>query len=232
MSLTSFHKESRCLFVQYTAEYGGSPISGLTIVEALRARKFEVDVVFGVPGILEQEYKTRGFNVYYLPHGQWLLGGKFLRHFGRWRWEILAAYKFFRLMRRIKPRIVYVNTLMSVAAVFAACLQRIPVIWHIRELLQDANGEMQTPFGGRFLVKVFVRKLPSAVVCISKAVQYNIVGLSPCPKCRIMYNSLDNSYFAQPLSKKEAREELGIKENDFVVGIPGNLRPVKGHIFF
>jgi glycosyltransferase involved in cell wall biosynthesis len=185
-----------------------------------------------VAGSLEEEYKFRGCKIYHLPHGQWLGGGGFLRRAGRWRWEIKATWQFVQLIRHLKPKIVYVNTLMSVAAVFAARLLGVTVIWQIREMFSNANGEMHLPFGGWPLVRTLVRRLPTEVVCISRAVQYNVLGRKPCRKARVIYNPLASSCFVQTLTKTHARERLGIEDKAFVVGMPGNLRPVKGHMFF
>jgi glycosyltransferase involved in cell wall biosynthesis len=225
-------RRATCLFVQYTAEYGGSPISGLTVVDVLMTQRMEVNVVFGVPGPLEQEYRARGCKIHYLPHGQWLLGGRFLRWAGRWRWEIQATKAFLRLLRDLRPCLVYANTLMSVSAVIAARALRVPVIWHVREQFTDVHGEMHVPFGGRAVVRWLVRGLPTHTVFVSRAVQTNVVGAKPCAASHVLHNPLERRFFERTCSNAEARKKLGVKDNQsFVVGVPGTLRPVKGHEF-
>jgi glycosyltransferase involved in cell wall biosynthesis len=225
-------KLHRCLFVQYTAEYSGSPISGLTVVDVLRTLGVHVDAVFGVPGPLEQDYRARGCEIHHLPHGQWLVGGSRLRRLRRWGREAKATWAFVRLFRGLRPDLVYVNTLMSVAAVIAARAAGIPAIWHVRELFEDAGGEMRWPLGGRPLVRALVRRLPTRIVCISQAVKDNVLGPALCPKARVIYNPLAASYFEHPWLTAEARSKLGLPQEAFVVGLPGTLRPVKGHEFF
>jgi glycosyltransferase involved in cell wall biosynthesis len=221
-----------CIFVQYTAEYSGSPISGLTVVDVLRSRGMDVDAVFGVPGPLEQDYRARGCQIHHLPHGQWLVGGSRLRRLRRWGREAKATWAFVLLFRRLRPDLVYVNTLMSVAAVIAARVAGIPAIWHVRELFEDVGGEIRWPLGGRPLVRALVRRLPARIVCISQAVKNNVLGPTHCPKAQVIYNPLAESYFEHPWSASEARAKLGLPQDAFVVGLPGTLRPVKGHEFF
>lgn len=232
MSTKKSTPQNCCLFVQYTAEVGGSPISGLSVVDVLQSSGMQVEVVFSVAGPLEKEYQARGCRIHYLSHGQWLVGGSQLRRLRRWGREAKATWQFFRLLQRLKPQLVYVNTLMSVAAVIAARLRGIPVIWHIREQFQDAGGEMHEPFGGRALVRAVVCGWANKVVCISKSVKDNVLGPKPCPKAQIIYNPLAASYFDQLWSVSAARAQLGLPENAFIVGLPGTLRPVKGHDFF
>lgn len=223
---------ARCVFVQYTAEYGGSPISGFAVVDALKKWGFEVDVVLGVLGPLEDGYRDRGCRVYFLPHGQWLVGGSRIRRLRRWGRELSATWKFVQLLKRLQPQLVYVNTLPSVSAVMAARVRRVPVIWHIREQLQDAGGEMHIPFGGKIALQKVVRWLPNKVVCISESVQRNILGARYCSKSSVIYNPLANEYFKNHQAPLEARRRLGLPESGFIVGLPGTMRAVKGHEYF
>lgn len=220
------------MFVQYTAEVSGSPISGLTVVDAVQDIGMSVDLILGVGGPLEAEYAAHGCRIHHLRHGQWLTGGSRFRRARRWTREARATWHFIQLIKRIKPRVVYVNTLVSIAAVLAARIQGVPVIWHIREMFRESGGEMYPPLGGRALVRAAVRLLPSKVVCVSKSVQMDVIGPNPCAKAEVIYNPLAESFFEYPWSRADARACLGLPAPAFVVGLPGTLRPVKGHEFF
>jgi glycosyltransferase involved in cell wall biosynthesis len=191
-----------------------------------------VAAVFGVAGALEQEYRSRGCEIHHVAHGQWLVGGSRLRRLRRWGREASATWAFIRLFRRLRPELIYVNTLMSVAAVVAARLTGVPVVWHIRELFEDAGGEMRWPLGGRPVVRAITRGLPSRIVCVSQAVRDNVLGSRTCSKARVIHNPLAASFFEQQWTAAAAREELGLPRDAFIVGLPGTLRPVKGHEFF
>ena len=220
------------IFIQYTAEVGGSPISGLTLVDLLRNAGVDIDTVFGVAGPLQVEYERRGCVIHSIAHGQWLVGGSLIRRARRWPRELRSAFHFLRLFRRKSPDLVYVNTLMGVSAVAAARVLRVPVVWHIREQFVDVGGEMHWPFGGRPVVRALVRRLPTRIVCIAKAVQDNVLGAAPCRKVTVIPNSLDPSAFETPCDRAEARDRLGLPADGFIIGVPGTLRPVKGHEFF
>lgn len=234
VDVTSMRRDHgpRCLFVQFTADVGGSPVSGLTVVDVLKARGMDVVSVFGVSGPLEHEYRARGCSVYHLTHGQWLRGGRRFRKLWRWVHEIRATWQFTWLIRRVRPRLVYVNTLMSIAAVVAARASGVPVIWHIRELLEDVGGEMHFPLGGRPVLRTLVRGLPTKIVCVSQSVQKNVLGAEPYSKARVIYNPLVEGAYCQQWSSQAARALLGLPSQACIVGLPGTLRPVKGHEFF
>ena len=220
-----------CAFIQYTAEYGGSPISGLSIVELLLRSRIRVAAIFGITGPLEERYREAGCEVHRLRHGQWLAGGGRIRRLRRLSREARATWRFWILFRRLKPRIVYVNTLVSVSAVVAARALGIPVIWHIRELFEDAGGEMHLPLGGRRVVQFVVQRAPTKVVFISHAVRKNIIGGASVPHASVIYNPLSADFFERQLTPRQARQLLDLPEDAFVIGVPGTLRPVKGHQF-
>jgi glycosyltransferase involved in cell wall biosynthesis len=96
----------------------------------------------------------------------------------------------------------------------------------------DAGGEMQWPFGGPWLARALIRKLPSRIVCNSKSTEENVLGQPLCLKSEVVYNPLPVPYYEATLTTSEARKLFGLPENVFVIALPGTLRPVKGHDFF
>lgn len=230
--LTNSQITKRCLFVQYTGNRTGSPISGLSIIDALHDNGFTVDVVFAIPGTMESKYRSMGCTIHYLSHGQWLLGGDWLHRLVFLCREMRSTWQFLKILRRVKPQVIYVNTLVSIAAVMAGRLSGVPVIWHIREMFCDVGGEMQWPFGGPRIARALVRKLPTRIVCNSKATEENVLGQRPCLKSEVIYNPLPAPFYETKLTILEARKQLGLPENAFIVALPGTLRPIKGHDIF
>jgi glycosyltransferase involved in cell wall biosynthesis len=51
-------------------------------------------------------------------------------------------------------------------------------------------------------------------------------------KAEVVYNAVSDRFFEQTDGKLEARRNLGIPSSALLIGVPGTLRPVKGHPFF
>jgi glycosyltransferase involved in cell wall biosynthesis len=48
----------------------------------------------------------------------------------------------------------------------------------------------------------------------------------------VVPNAVRSAFFDENRSQAEARDMLGLTTNDMVLGVPGTLRPMKGHLFF
>ncbi|MCL4194584.1 MAG: glycosyltransferase family 4 protein [Thermoguttaceae bacterium] len=219
-------------FVQYDAQPGGSPISGLMVVNALRNTGWRVEAVFAAPGPMTSQYEELGCRVHVLPHGQWLGGGTASRRVRRWGRDLKAAAGFVRLMRQLRPELVYINTLTGFAAAAAARWLRIPAVWHVRELFDDVGGEMHPPFGGMNLARMLVTRLPERIVVNSRAVAENVLGTAEHPKLTIVPNAVPDRFFQLHAAPEECRRRLGLPLGVPVLGVPGTLRPMKGHPWF
>lgn len=221
------------LFVQFTLQPSGSPISGLMVVDALRDAGWKVHTVYHQSGDLLAPYEEKSVAVTQIKHGQWLGGGPWHRRARRLIHDLRAARRFDSLIQRARPNLVYVNNLTGLSAAVAARRARIPCIWHIRELFDDVGGEMHPPWpGGKRLVRYFIRRCADRVVVISRAVQKNVLGSCCADRTELIPNAADDRFFEESRSREEARQALGLPLDRPIVGVPGTLRPVKGHEFF
>jgi len=221
------------LFVQFTLKSSGSPISGLMVVDALREAGFGVHAVYHQSGDLLPQYEEKCIAVSQIDHGRWLSGGPWHRRFRRLLSDMKAAREFVKLIREIKPRLVYVNNLTGLAAALAARRAGIPCVWHVRELFDDVEGEMHPPWpGGKLLARCLIARCATRVVVISRAVQENVLGTWCRNRTILIPNAVDDSFFQESRCQEEARRALGLPLGRPVVGVPGTLRPVKGHDFF
>ena len=221
------------VFLQPTAKPSGSPTSGLMVVEALQELGAQVHVIFAQDGSMRLDYEARGCTTEILPHGQWLAGGPKHRRLRRWIRDWQAARQIAQRLRRLRPALVYVNTLTGLSGALAAKWCRVPCIWHIRELFDDVGGEMHDPWpGGRKAVRWCLESLADRVVVISRAVWENVLGPSCAGKTVLIPNAVEDRFFELTLTREEARRQLGLPIERPIVGVPGTLRPVKGHEFF
>jgi len=221
------------LFVQFTLEPSGSPISGLMVVDALREAGFGVHAAYHQPGELLTRYEEKCIGISRIEHGRWLAGGPWHRRARRLLHDIRAARRFESLISRTQAAIVYVNNLTGLAAAFAARRSRIPCIWHVRELFDDVGGEMHPPWpGGKALARYFLRRCGDRIVVISRAVQEDVLGSVAQDRTVVVPNAVDEMFFRESRSVEEARRQLGLPPDGPIIGVPGTLRPVKGHDFF
>ncbi len=221
------------VFIQYSPMFGGSTISGFLITEAMRERGWNVTVVYGFDGPYVERSRALGCDTRVLPHKSWLRTARPLSFVKHYRQEMRNAHKFLGLFREIQPDVIYINTLVSAAAARAARQYGAPLIWHIRELFDDVGGEMSVPGGawGRRFVRRFVNRHVQLKIAISRSVAENILGTLDDPNLELVANAVHDSYFTHALSPEDARRQLGLPVDVPVVGVPGTLRPMKGHRF-
>jgi glycosyltransferase involved in cell wall biosynthesis len=229
--MRSGHDCGRVLFVQFTAEPSGSPLSGLLIAEALRQRGTAVDVVFGRPGACAAQYEGIGCGVHHLRHGNWLTANRWFRQARTWPRELAVARDFTKLMRTSRPDLVYINNATGAAAAIAARWLNIPFVWHLRELFDDVGGEIRVPpVGGKAIARRLLQ-LADHIVAVSDAVRRNVVGESSRIPVSVVPNAAFARFFNERRTPAECRDLLGLTRHGLLIGVPGTLRPMKGHTF-
>ena len=221
----------KVLLVQHCAALSGSTISGHLIARGMREAGSPVDVAFGFDGPCRALYEEIGCRTHVVPHKNWLRAKRWDRSLRCIAAERRRAREFERLIRQAQPDVVYVNSIVSLAAAVAAKRVGVPCMWHIRELFEDVGGEMQIPaFGGRRLVRRYLRRYADRLVAISHAVVENVIGDDR--DVTLIPNAVADEFFEFNLSRSEARATLRLPTEGRIVGVPGTLRPVKGHQFF
>ena len=225
-------KPRTILFAQHCSRATGSTISGLIAVDGFRKRNWNVNVVLASHGPLEVRYAELGDKVEVIPYKNWVRRRKVVGAAKCILSEVANSKKFVRTLQQLRPDLVYINSLVGLAPALAAFRLGIPSVWHIRELFDDVDGEMRIPaVGNKALVRSIVNRLTSETVVISKAVQENVLGKANS-RTSIIPNAVQETWFVKQPSKLESRHQLGLPKDAFIIGVPGTLRPVKGHAFF
>jgi len=139
---------------------------------------------------------------------------------------------FEREFKRTRPDIVYVNSLVSYAPARAAHRLGIPIVWHMRELFSDEQGEMVCPaFFARSFVRRTISSLATKVVANSLAVASNMFGERTDVVVENVPNAVSEEFFQSRGDRLACRQSLNLSGSGPLVGLPGTLRPVKGHQF-
>ncbi len=110
------------LFVNYHGFVGGGQVLLLTLLDGLDRARFTPHVVCCQDGPFLELLRARGLKPILIPFGR----GK-LRYLHA---SLPAIWNIFRLIRRLKIRVVHVSGLQEAKlAAWAAALRRVPLVW-------------------------------------------------------------------------------------------------------
>jgi len=221
----------RVLIVQYSANLDGSAMSGLLLADGLREAGWETHVAFGFDGPVIDRYRHALHQVRIVPHKSWLRTHRYPSFARILLQERQAAGAFEAVLADVEPDLVYVNTSVSLAGARAAHRRQVPCVWHLRELFSDVGGEMRVPFGIKRLVRARIRRYATRLVANSASVAANMMGPA-AGGIAIVPNAVSDAFFDHEIDAASARRRLGLPEQGRIVGVPGTLRPMKGHPFF
>ncbi len=222
--------DKQILIFQFSAYRDGSAISALLLADGFRAAGWSTHIAFGYSGPIISHFQENGHQCYILQHKNWLRTKSLFSFFKSTMLELSRVNRFVELIRSIQPQIIYVNTLVSLSAVVAGRFCRLPVIWHLRELFDDAGGEMYAPAGARSLISLMIRGLSTQIITNSRVVVDNIINYSDL-NIEVVPNAVEERFFVNYLADEKSWIRRELPANKLVVGIPGTLRPAKGHIF-
>ena len=219
------------LIVQRSSNLDGSAFSGLLLANGLREAGWETHVAFGFEGPIIREYEGVGHCTHVVPHDNWLRRGRTHQFVKDVVLEWQKAGAFEALIQKIDPSVVYLNTVVSLAGAVAARRMTRPCVWHLREMFADVGGEMNAPNWAIPIVRRIIRWHADRIVANSAATARNLLG-HDSDEVTIVPNAVRSAFFEEARTREEARAVFSLALEGIVVGIPGTLRPAKGHPFF
>jgi len=208
--------------------YGGPHRRAHTIALQLRQHDTETLFLLGYKG--DQSWCPEGFESFLCGHLQC-----FTRHHPLWNFVAFCAWlpvNLLRIRRFIRSRgidIVHTDGLTNFVPALAAGLTRTPLVWHY-------NDHPPRPL--KWLLLPLMRCLSSAVIVQGEGLRE--VRTAPDPKLdrktHVLYPGIDLQDFEPlrhtPTARARLRQEFGIPAEAPLVGIIGNLNPLKGHTYF
>jgi glycosyltransferase involved in cell wall biosynthesis len=213
----------KILFVSHSPDLYGAERSLLLLLGGIDRSRFEPSLLVPEEGLLEEGAAALGVRVRRLSRkgigpGRPLLGRA--AYFPRLR----------SLMRRERPDLVYVNTSAHTAPLFAAKSLVTPCVVHVRESESYFNYR-------KLMGKVRIHALlniPDRFIAVSAATGSLLLdrGVSS-GKIVVVYNGVDvDSFRPEDDRRRSTRRQLGLGENDSLVGFVGQLIPRKGGDIF
>jgi L-malate glycosyltransferase len=219
----------KILFYNHTSQVSGGERVLLLILSRLNRRRFEAILVCPPDGQLQKEAKA--LNVRCADVAQ--LHARFT-----WRIDALIRYfaSFFSVIREVRARVrehqpdlIHANSVRAGLAISAATIGLgIPIIWHVHDLLP--KHPLST------CIRLFTLLRPPLLVVVvanDAADRFREKVLRRFPKrvkLAVVYNAVDADKLSSTSTSASIRKELRIRNSDRLIGIIGNLSPVKGQL--
>jgi len=213
------------LFLESLSDVAGGQKVFLDLAKGLR-EKYNVAALLPGAGPLAAHLDQLGIRYHLAPMGNYSL---VVKNFADvWRYGARLPFLIWlvlRLIRAEKVDLVYANSARTfVWGTLAAALAGKPMIWHLHSILADGKTiALLSNLGKSAAVK--------RLICVCEAARSQFSGLRS--KSVTIYNGIDTTYFRpMPELGLEVKQELGLAPSGQIVGIIGDLIPLKGqHIF-
>ena len=209
------------LFLESLPTISGGQAVLVSLVPAL-AQDYELLALLPGPGPLADALCQHGVACQFAPMGGYTLVRKTAGDLVRYVTELpRLTWHAWRLIRRHHIDLVYANVGRTfVWGTLAAALAKTPIIWHHHNLFADSKTLFVLKMTGRWPT---VRR----IVAVSKAAAAQFPDLQD--KVAVIPTGIDTTVFCpDPVARVRVRNELGIPLGASVVGIVGDLIPLKG----
>lgn len=214
--------KSKILYLTYHPQIGGGEIALLSLITNLDKKNFTPIVIIPSHGQLYEKLKKEGVKTRILPLSGYLSRFLFIPGVSP-----LGIYRFYKLLKKIKPDLIHVNHLnLIVYAGITSKLLKIP-------LVATSHGSWDTIyFYQDLLTYLFVDKIITSTTRLREQLLDRKIINSK--KIITIPFGIDTTIF-KPLAEKQkvsAKKALGLKTSDIVITIVGRLDPQKDHLTF
>ena len=219
----------KILFYNHTSQVSGAERVLLLILSRLNRGRFEAVLVCPSAGQLQKE--AQALNVLCADVDQ--LNARFT-----WRIDALTRYfaSFVLAIRQVRARVrehqpdlIHANSVRAGLVISAATIGlRTPIVWHVHDLLP------KHPLSTCIRLFALLRP-PLRIVVVANAAAERFKGklLRRFPlrvKVAVVYNAIEIAKPRPTSTNVSIRKELRIRSSDRLIGIVGNLSPVKGQL--
>lgn len=204
----------RILYVNHSMGIGGIEKMILEFANYFCSRGHIVSVaVFAPGGSFEKELQNMGVDVYNLEKKEGI--------------DIGLVKRLVSLIKDLSIDIVHTNNYSSWLYVVIASL-----FCRINRLVHTEHSNVKEEKRRRYLAERFLAYFSNAVVAVSEQVKSKMVsksGMSDA-RVRVIPNGISTTDFSRsPERRGPIRSELGLQDEDILIGTVGRLVPVKDH---
>lgn len=214
----------RVLFVHHFPIVVGSAISLYHLIRCIDRDRYIPSLVLAQEGPVCELFRGLGIDVSVIPMPL-AMETPPCPVLSRQKIKNLLAFRpvpeFARLLRSMQPDIVHLNDSPLQAAAATAYAAGIPIVWHLRGVIQRQDTSL-------------VRRCMSArIVSLSNrfigVTEDETEQFGPQPHGRTIYNSVDlESIYRHHGAGLAIRRELGSGEDEIIIGAPVHLTAAKG----
>lgn len=218
----------KIVFYNHTGKVSGAERLLLGAAGRLDPREFERVMVCPDDGPLAELSGAAGLTT----HSVATLEARFTWHPALVARYFISLCKAIRNFRRqlvaLNPDLVHANSIRAgLVATFATFGLKFKVIWHLHDLLP------RHPFSSMIrLVAALSRR--SSMIAVSRAVKINFCGLLTRflnRRVHVILNAIDlKSFKVDSGDREQVRRELSLANDEFAIGIVGQLTPRKGQL--
>lgn len=200
----SASNHGRVLLASHHASRRGSAISLVELGTRLSAHGYQPVFVFSKHGALAEDLIERGFEVIEI------------KRTGLLRLSTIRAA--FALIRRLHISLIHVNSAVAFSKYIAMAgrLAGIPVVWHIREPVEDKRMTRQ---------RRWIRWLSSRIVVLT---QQQARFFAAPEKTERVFNGVDLSRFRRRIERNDAKLSLDYAASDYLFIQIGSIEHNKG----
>src|SRR5699024_2357468 len=215
--------------ILYMATYSG--ISGashslINIILQMKNKGIEPVLIIPHRGPLEKELKKNNIDYKWITQYYWIVDRdkpKTIKDSFKWILKQTINYiqelRIYYIIKREKINLVHINAITSSNGYLAAKLSKVPLVWHIREFLEE---DLNRDFRNR---RKAISRLNNAdaLITVSDSVKDKYKRILSNENLIRVYNGVDSDIY------KDIRNNLFEKE-DLVLTLIGRYVPQKGHL--
>ncbi len=193
---------------------GGGEISLLNLLENINQSKFNPHVVMPQSGDFTEKVKQLGVGVN-------ILELKKVKNPLNIFFSLRRINRLCGIIKQQKIGLIHSNSTGGIAFLggMAARIMKIPFIWHVRII--NSAGPLD----------IIQCVLSTKIIVISEAVEKRFWWIPVTKKIVTIYNGVNTDNFKEQ-REMNFRDEIGCKEDDFLVGTIGRFIPLKGYEYF
>lgn len=147
-----------------------------------------------------------------------------------------AVFHLVKIIRAEKPDLIqtwmyHADLLGSVASLFAG---RLPIVWGIHHTAADRATLNPRTYQILKLNAWLSRLIPTRIICCAESAKTSHIDVGyRVDRMTVIPNGVDvNRFRLNPVARLELRAELGLTENDFLIGLCARFHPTKDHATF
>ena len=213
--------QAKVLFLEALPTISGGQAVLVSLAAHLKEH-YDLSALLPGEGPLAEALRQHDTRCYFAPLGSYTLVRKtvtdMLNYAVRFPWLALFTW---RLVCRDRVNLVYANSTRTFTwGTLAAALAGRPILWHHHSLLADRKTLALLQFIGH-------RRTVQRIIAVSEAAAAQFPSLKN--KVVVIPTGVDTELFRpDPVARTRVRTEFGLSREAFVVGMVGDLIPLKG----